>query len=96
MIEVKWAGVDRSNRRVWGYLVDKKEESLFQYYDVVKTFWGHKNGRLYFQRTRADKTFWKNASKKKDKYNVHDTTLHDKVREEYEQLQIMRKLRNGF
>lgn len=91
MIEFGWVGADIEERRVWGYLVDDEHP-----YHVVKTFWGPRDGRLFFQTTKKTYTFWKNVSKKRKKYCKQSDDLSDLVLDEYKQLLVIRKLKYGF
>lgn len=92
MIDLRWVGVNSNSGRIWGYLYDSNDNSLFS----LKVFWGTKNGQLLFKGTRQNPDFWKNVKLKKKTYNVWDTTLNDRIIEEYEQISIIRKLKNGY
>lgn len=95
-VEIRWAGINgRSvHKRVWGYLIDKKEEDMFTHYNLVKTFWGTVDGKITFHSTTATKVFYKNVVEKRRKYCIKDAALEDRIRTEYEQEQIMRRLKH--
>lgn len=94
-VEIAWAGIDANTGRVWGYLLDREEQPVFSYYGSAKTFWGSKNGKIYFQSAKQDDVFWRNVIKKRAKYNIQCPSLLDKVSKEYEQVLIMKRLAHG-
>lgn len=92
--QIKWSGRHNSgNGRIWGYLVNTEENWFNPYY----SFWGKKDGVIHFQKIKEHsfrKDFNKSVKRKKEKY-VLDTSFQDHVKNEFEQLQIIRKLKLG-
>jgi len=87
-IKVQWAGISKSgDDRIWGYLIDA--ESAYWH---RTTFWGKRNGKIYFQCTRQDGAWRKNVKRKLEKYK-EEPTLADKILQEYEMHVVMRKLK---
>lgn len=90
-VEIRWVGTDhaRNKKRVWGYLVE-----IDNPWKQCTTFWGRKGGKIYFQNTRMDKEFQKNLKRKRERY-VQESDLEPSVLFEYEQVQIMKKLKGA-
>jgi hypothetical protein len=86
--DIQWIGISKSgDNRIWGYLLDADSS-----YWHRTTFWGKKNGKIYFQGTRQDADFRKNLKRKYEKYKK-DETLADHVLKEYEMHLLLRKLK---
>jgi len=92
--EISWVGYHNTGSgRIWGYLRNKEDSWFNPYY----SFWGKKDGVIHFQKIRENtlkRSFNKTIMRKKEKY-IQDYTLQDHVRNEFEQLQIIRKLKLG-
>lgn len=86
---VRHCGVDKDSNRIWGYI-----RYTYGYFDDGVIFWGKKNGKLFFKRTRLDHDFTKNKFKKVKKY-THCQDLVDTVKKEYEELMLMKILSGG-
>lgn len=96
-IDIRWIGKnDTRSERIWGYLYDSDYSNNKKSvgYIYVTTFWGSIKGRIYFQITKIDNHFVKNREKKLKKYS-YDESYISRVIEEYEQLLVIRKLKNG-
>lgn len=86
--KIQWIGISKSgNNRIWGHLLDSDSS-----YWNCTTFWGQKDGKIYFQGTKKDAAFKKNLKRKLEKYK-QDTSLADRVLKEYEMHIMLRKLK---
>lgn len=86
---IRWAGVSKDNhKRIWGYLVEPDSEN----WKNCTTFWGSENGKIYFQTRRMDKVFHANLKRKLRQYVPKDS-LRARVIDEFEQLQVIKKLK---
>lgn len=93
--QIKWAGKHNSGSgRIWGYLINTEDNWFNPYY----SFWGKKDGVIHFQKIKENsvkRDFAKAVKRKKQKY-ILDTSLDDRIRKEFEQVEIIRKLKIGI
>lgn len=88
---IKYSGINKDTGRVWGYINTGYNDG---WADIGVIFWGKKNGKLFFKRSRIDNDFIKNKFKKVKKY-THCQDLVDTVKKEYEELMLMKILSGG-
>jgi hypothetical protein len=93
---IYWSGYNDETKRVWGYFVDQNIHSAaFGQIKLVQTFWGRKNGNLYFQVTPNTVQFQKTAAKKAKKYKF-TKGLEDHLRAEYDRYVVIKKLKGEY
>jgi hypothetical protein len=86
--KVQWVGISKSgDNRIWGHLFDSGSV-----YWHRTTFWGKKDGKIYFQGTRKDVEFRKNEKRKREKYK-EEPALADAILKEYEMYRMLGKLK---
>lgn len=94
--DIKFSGKHvNGSGRIWGYLVHNDEEWFKgNYY----SFWGGSNGAVYFQKIkdRSINGHFRKSFKRKQEQYKNDPILHDRVREEFHQLLILKKLKFGY
>ena len=91
-VKALFVGIDHSNDRVWGYL--GHGDIGFSSHKTYYTFWGKKNGKLYFQLVRN--FFELNAAKQRKirKYRpIQDTDIW--VSDQFSQFILFKKLKDG-
>lgn len=91
-VEVIFVGLEHRTNRIWGYLKDSSMNNIFSKYCYF-TFWGIRNGNLYFKNVFNNVEFQKHKKKKLRRY-VSLLGNNEHIIEQYQEHKIIKKLKN--
>jgi hypothetical protein len=100
-LHILWVGYsDSGSGRFWGYFENTHDNSWLSEGSFNKyyyTFWGQKNGKVFFKSIRGDNTFRKNVREKQEKYTVlKNAEFNQRIIDEFGQYRLHRMLKYGY